>query len=249
MAVSVRRASWEIPADRRAPAVWFALIWLGVFAGFGLDMSFFLRQTPGPARLIYFHAAIFLGWLVLVSVLIGLILSGRVREHRRIGKFGAYIAVFMVPLGVATSLTFIGQYHYHSGLLALNLVDLLGFICFLGLGILYRKQPAAHKRLMMLATVALAGDGAFGRITQNLLPQPHSVLLMFAESFYGNALLAMMMIAWDLWRRRRVHPALLIGVPGLLLAEFAATMLYFDPTWNAIATSVVHAWGYTGGMP
>lgn len=249
MAVLARSVSWEKPADRKASAVWLGLIWLAVFAGFGLDMRFFFAQNPLPAGIIYLHAAIFVSWLVLVSLLVALILGGRVRLHRRVGKFGATIAIFMVLLGVATSLTFIGEYHFHPGLLALNLVDLLGFIAFIGLGILYRNHPAAHKRLMVLAMISLAGDGAFGRITQNLLPVPHTVSLMFVESFYGNVLLVAAMFSWDLWRQRRVHPALLIGAPVLLAAEFVATILYFNPAWNATATSIVHAWGYTGGMP
>lgn len=127
-------------------------------------------------------------------------------------------------------------------------MDIFGFIAFIALGLKYRAHPAAHKRLMMLAMVAIADPG-FARAAGYLFPNPKTPLDWFTAIFYGNALLLTLMFGWDLWRRRSVHPALLIGGSSLLGAELLTAFVYFNPTWNAIATSIVHAWGYTGGMP
>jgi hypothetical protein len=248
MAISVRSASWVVPADRTASAVWLGIIWLGMIMGFGIDLPAFLHKQPPAAGILYVHAAVFGGWLVLVTVQVAFVLLGRLRQHRRLGSMAGYIALLMVPLGLAAGLTTVAQGRALPGLLALNLVDLLGFIIFIAIGLQYRSHPGAHKRLMMLAMLSLADPG-FARITLNLLPHPKTPLSWFVTVFYGNVLLLIAMWGWDLWSRSRIHPALLVGGLSLMGAELLTAFLFFSPTWNALATHLVHLWGYTGGMP
>lgn len=248
MAVSARSVSWEIPADRKASAVWLGLILLGMFAGFGIDFAGFLREKPPAAGIAYLHAAIFVGWLVLVTTQVAFVLRGRMSQHRRLGSKAGYIALLMIPVGLATGLTAAAQGHEPPRFIALHLVDLLGFITFIGFGLLYRDHPAAHKRLMMLAMVSLADPG-FARATEYVFHDPKTPFSWFVAIFYGNVSLVAAMFGWDIWRHRKVHPALLIGGTSLIGAELLTAFAYFNPTWSAIATSIVHAWGYTGGMP
>lgn len=248
MAVSVRSASWTIPADRTASAVWLGIICCGIVLGFGLDFPNFLHKRPPAAAIMYVHAAVFTGWLVLAAVQVGLVLRGRLSQHRRLGSKAGYIAVLMVPLGFATGLTAVAQGRNPPGLLAVNTVDLLGFISFIALGLRYRSHPAAHKRLMMLAMVSIADPG-FARISKHLHTHPGTSLGWFMYVFYGNVLLVAAMFGWDLWRRGRIHPALLAGGVSLIGAEFLTAFLFLSPAWDAMARSLAHAWGYSGGMP
>ena len=248
MGVSAQSASWEVPADRKASAVWLGIIWLGMISGFGADFPSFLHKQPPAAGILYAHAVVFAGWLILVTAQVALVLLGRLRQHRRLGSIAGYVALLMVPLGVATGLTTVAQGRASAGLLALNLLDLLAFIIFIALGLRYRRRPAAHKRLMMLAMVALADPG-FARITKHLLPHPNAPLAAFISVFYGNLLLLAVMSGWDLWRRSRVHPALLAGGLSLIGTELLTAFLMFSPAWTAVATHLAHAWGYTGGLP
>lgn len=248
MAVSVRSASWAIPEDRTASAVWLGIIWLGMIMGFGLDFPDFLHKQPPAAGILYVHAAVFVGWLILVTVQVVFVLRGQLSQHRRLGSKAAYAAMLMVPLGIATGLTTVAQGRAPPGLFALNLVDLLGFITFIAVGLRYRRYPAAHKRLMMLAMVSIADPG-FARITKALLPHPHTALGWFTSVFYGNLLLLIAMFGWDLWRRSRIHPALLAGGLCLMGAELGTAFLFFNPAWHAMVMNLVHLWGYTGGMP
>ena len=71
----------------------------------------------------------------------------------------------------------------------------------------------------------------------------------FVANYYGDVLLVAAMFGWDLWRRGRVHRALLIGGTSLVGAEVLVAFANFNPGWTAVATRIVHAWGYTGGMP
>ena len=248
MAISTRHASWEIPPDRKAAAVWLGIFWIGILIGFGVDFPEFLRQQPAPPGIVYLHAVVFVGWLVLVTAQVALVLSGRLSLHRQIGRFGTYIAGLMVLLGLATALTVIGRYHFPPESLALNLVDLLGLFVFVALGIHYRTNPAVHKRMMMLAMVSITDPG-YSRAIEYIYPDLKTPLDWFLGTFYANVLLVALMFGWDLFRRRRVHPALLIGGTALLAAELVTAFLNFSPAWNAVAGSIVHAWGYTGGTP
>ena len=259
MAVSARSASWETPEGRIASAVWLGLIWLGIIIGFGVDIPAFLREKPAAAGIVYVHAAVFLGWLVLVTAQAVFVLRGRMDQHRRVGSKAGHLAILMVLLGLATGLTSTAQGleatspgltgHEPAALLALNLVDLLGFITFIALGLIYRNRPAAHKRLVMLGMVSVAADPGFARSVEYLAPPLTTPLNFFVGIFWANALLVAAMFGWDLWRHGRVHPSLRIGGVSLLGAEVATALVFFNPPWNAFPAGIAHAWRHVAGMP
>jgi hypothetical protein len=78
-------ARGALQAERRAFAAWIGLIWIGIIAGFGSDFPRFLRQRPPAPLLVYVHAVVFFGWLVLLSMQAWLVLEGRISVHRRMG--------------------------------------------------------------------------------------------------------------------------------------------------------------------
>ena len=59
--------------------------------------------VPRP-RILYFHAAVFTGWLVFFVLQTGLVRGRKVQWHRRMGWFGAALGVMILSLGVSTSL-------------------------------------------------------------------------------------------------------------------------------------------------
>ena len=83
---------------------------------------------------------------------------------------------------------------------------MIGFSVFIGAGILWRKNIAAHKRLMILSAVAIS-DAGFARLWMNgfkiTVPGPFGWWLEF---YWGIALMLVAMIVWDWWKRGRVHP-------------------------------------------
>ena len=249
MGIIASASPWDARDDRKIYAVWLAMIWMGMIAGFGLDFPRYLREKPPPLPLVHFHAVVFVSWLVFLTAQITLILNGRFVTHRRLGILGAGLASLMLILGPATALTTKARAlllgHGDPQFLAVNFVDIIGFGLLVSAGLVLRNRPSAHKRLMIFATVSLADPG-FARLSGAVLPDTANFWLWFAEVFYGNILLIGAMAAWDLWRRGRLHPAFIAGASLLLAAEFGATLLYFDPAWKTIATSIVKAWGYAG---
>jgi hypothetical protein len=154
-----------------------------MIAGFGVDLSRFAHENPPAPKILYVHAAVFTGWMLLLTAQVLLVLRHRIEWHRKFGWFLAGWACLMAVLGPwaafasdATSL------NSGNGLppqfLSVNFVDIGGFLVLLAWGIALRKNPAAHKRMMILSTVSLADPG-FARFSGFLIPvEPHSVAVV-----------------------------------------------------------------------
>ena len=240
---AAKRALWSTRQDRTIHAVWLGVFWVGILAGFGLDMKPFLSQ-PVP-KIVYVHAAVYVGWLLLLTVQVLLVMKDRVSLHRRLGKLTAGYAVLVVLLGPPTALAVLARLQGLNILppqfFSVNLVDVAGFAVMFAWAIAMRRNPVVHKRLILAAMVAFADPG-FSRITGNLMLEPKAIWPWFWYMFYGNVLLAVMMLAWDLWRYRRVVWQFAVGAGAVLTSDVWATAMYFDPSWKSSMTHLVDTW-------
>ena len=239
------RGNWSARDDRKASAVWLAILWAGMIAGFGLDFPRYLHENPAAPKIVHVHAVVFSAWMLILSAQVLLVLKDRVSLHRKLGWFAAGWACLMAILGpwaIMDSLAAnLGLPNGDPPFLSVNIVDLGGFLILLAWGIVLRKNPAAHRRMMLLSTVSLADPG-FSRFDFFFLPnEPKSVFAWFLWVFYGNVLLIVLMFAWDL-RKGRLMRSFVVGASGLLSAEFAASCIYFYKPWIAITTGWAKAW-------
>lgn len=236
------RGTWSARDDRMPSAVWLGILWVGMIAGFGVDFPGFLKQMPPAPRVIWVHAFVFTMWLVVLTAQVLLVLRDRVGWHRKFGWFAVFWAFLMAVLGpwaaIAAQVVTLHTKFSDPPFLALNLVDITGFLALLAWGISLRRNPAAHRRMMILATVSLADPG-FARFTGWLQPvEPPSAIPWFFYVFYGNVLLIALMAGWDWWRGRLVR-SFIIGAAALLAAEFICSLLYFWGPWKTATTALV----------
>jgi hypothetical protein len=240
------RGSWPAREDRIPSAVWLAILWVGMIAGFGMDASRYLHHKPPPPIIVHFHAGVFTVWMLLLTTQVLLVVGERVSIHRKLGVFAVGWACLMAFMGPAAFIAVVAQAAKLHGpfpypFLSVHIVDIGGFLVLLAWGIALRKNPAAHKRMMILSTVSLADPG-FNRFIAYILPaEPHSVTIWFLYAFYGNALLIVLMTAWD-WYRARLIRSFLVGAVGLLAAEYVASALYFWKPWQQLTLGWVTAW-------
>lgn len=237
-----RPVVWNPRQDRMIHVVWLGIFWVGILVGFGLDMKRFL-QLSWPA-IVYVHATVYVGWLLLVTAQVLLVVKDKVALHRRLGKLMAGYAVLVVLVGLPTALSVsakMGQTILAPQFLAVNLVDVGGFAVMLAWALAMRRNPAVHKRLIFLAMVAITDPG-FARASGNLGWHATAVWPWFLRMFYGNLLLVAVLLTWDLWRYRRVLWQLAVGAGAVLGSEVWASYMYFDPSWKASMTQVVAAW-------
>ena len=239
------RGTWSVREDRAPSAVWLGILWVGMIAGFGLDFPRFLHEQPAAPKVIYIHAAVFSVWMLLLTAQVLLVLSDHhVGWHRKLGWFAAGWACLMAVLGpwavMASYAVNLRNAPGASSFLSVNIVDIGGFVVLLAAGISLRKNSAAHKRMMILATVALADPG-FNRILAHTLPVPTSLIPTFFYIFYGDVLLILLMSGWDWWQGRLMR-SFVIGAAGLLTAMFVASSMLFWEPWRALTRGWVEAW-------
>lgn len=241
MTEAKRPVVWSARQDRGIHAVWLGLFWVGIVAGFGLDTKPFLAQSV--PKIVYVHAAVYVGWLLLLTTQVLLVMKDKVALHRRLGKLTAGYAVLVVLLGMPTALAVAAAAPnvLPPKFLAVNLVDVTGFAVMLAWAIAMRRNPAVHKRLILASMVAFADPG-FSRITGNLMAEPTALWPWFWYMFYGNVLLVVLMLAWDWFRYRKVVWQFAVGGGAVVASEVWASVMYFDPSWKAWMTQVVAAW-------
>ena len=216
-----------------------------MIAGFGTDFPRYLRENPAAPLITHIHAAVFSTWMFLLTAQVLLVLRDRVAWHRKLGWIMAGWACLMGILGpwaaMASQAVNLKTTNSDPSFISVNIVDIAGFLVLLAWGVALRKNPAAHKRMMILSSVSLADPG-FSRFISIVFPAfPNSAFIFFIEVFYGNVLLIVLMAAWDWWKGRLMR-SFVIGAAATLAAEVAATLLYFWGPWKSLTLSWVQAW-------
>lgn len=234
------------PKSDRDAFLWLTLlVWVGVLSGFGADSFDHVRKHGLDFPLIvHFHAVAFVGYLVLFTTQVALIRSGRPDLHRRLGLAGVGLACVMVVLGPATALTVDAGRFVTAGetpeFLAVQLTDILAFATLTGAGLLLRRAPAAHKRLMLLGLIYIS-DAGFARFLNGGLAAPlgHGALHEMAGLYLCSDLLMLALGAWDLATRRRLHPAYVIGAVWMITLQFTAYTLLHSPAWKTVSLRLI----------
>ena len=200
-----------------------------IFIGFA--PSFYLRGVIHPYHpmaplnlVVFLHGLAFSAWVILFAVQTGLVASGNVHIHRRLGPVGVVLVALMLPLALLVAIG--GIHRPHSGpagipplsWLAVPLINIPLFAGLVIAALLKRRMPVAHKRLMLIAMVSIMGP-AFGRI-----PVPPPIGGLFA--LVALLTLLIPLIVWD-WRTRgRVHPATAWGSATVLLGAVLPAIVW-----------------------
>ena len=97
-------------------------------------------------------------------------------------------------------------------------------------GLLMRRNSAAHRRVLILATICIS-DAGFSRLVSLFLPAPTTFLGTYLFYEGGNLLLILLMFLWD-WKRNRMMKQFLWGAFLVIAVGLTATGLYFNETWQ-----------------
>ena len=184
----------------------------------GFAPSFYLMAVDGRPRpwIMHLHAAIYLGWLVLLVAQAVLAARGKIALHRRVGALGIYYAAVVWVIGVVVSFVAPAA-HVRAAewtleqavtFLPIPLGDMILFGGFFGAAVAYRGRPEVHKRLVLLACVAVMFAGA-ARL-EYVLNLPGIVAVWYLPIVAG--------MAYDLYSRARVHPVYWIGAAVMAVA-------------------------------
>ena len=240
-----------LAASRAHRARYYAVAWIVaatvVFAGFA--PRYFLRAFF-PAHpltlLVHGHGALMSAWFLLFLVQVRLVANYRLGAHRRLGTAGAILAALIVVVGVATAIEAQRLGHRPPGVpvevgLYAGVVPLTVFGGLVAAAVLLRRRPGAHRRLMLLATLAVV-QAAAGRLPLERFPWPDFWRTGGPLGLFSLDLLVIYMCAaWDTWRYRRLHQAFAWGLAAFLTLEnLLAAPLANSNGWRAFTDWITH---------
>lgn len=234
----------DSPHDRRlfdrrlslAAAILFPLIVL-----LGFARTYYLKglfdTPPLPSTLVQLHGLVMTAWVVLFIVQVRFIASKRIHLHQRVGYIGIALGALIIATGFPTALR-AAKYGSAStppdvlpmAFLIVPLFDLIVFTLLFGAAILYRRTPAAHKRLMLLTAINFIPP-AIARIPIASLQALGPIW------FFGfPTSLTLLCLTLDTRRFGRVNRVFAAGA-ALLIGSYAARLaLMPTDVWLSLAT-------------
>ncbi len=134
----------------------FAGAWFVVLTFIGFSPSFYLRSIPDPLPTHQIvHGILNSAWVLLFLTQALFISARRLRWHITLGTASILILVLMIPTGYYVVLVKTAAGLKTPDEAGFNLIGLTLVLVFAVAGLLNRKRPYYHKRLMLFATLML----------------------------------------------------------------------------------------------
>jgi hypothetical protein len=195
----------------------------------------FFAGTLQTIPMIHVHAAVFVGWLLIVVAQAWFAASGRLALHRKVGNYGMYWGLLVIAVGLITAFKVFGDRVATGNLAEANiklfvpLTDLAVFIPFFVAAWVYRHRPELHKRFIIVATTILL-IAAVHRI--RFLGGPPPPVPRLLAVWLAPIYIAM---AYDWFRQRTVHWIYLLGIAAVLFLKFGRVGMAKSQAWADLA--------------
>jgi hypothetical protein len=213
------------------------LILATVFVGFA--RSYYLAgvfHAPLPSFIIHLHGAAFSCWILLLLAQTSLVATGNVGVHRRLGIAGFLLASLMVVLGVLAATDSLVREAGPPGrdpkfFYIVPLTDMVIFATLIFFAFRNRSNAAAHKRLILVGTVALMIAAVARWPVAFVHRQPIRASLV-------TYIFLLMLVAYDLWSTRKIHRATLWASAFLIFVQQIRIPIGQTAAWHAFASWV-----------
>jgi len=212
-----------------------ALVSFGIVF-YGFAPSYFLAgmvRAKLPNMLVHIHGAIFVSWIVLLMVQSFLVAVHKIRWHMVVGVLGLILPPLMVIFGVLTLFDSIRRDATGlpaSLLLVGDMEELLLFAGLITWAMVVRRTAAAHKRLMLLGTIAILGPAI------NRWPFPDAIRLPATIALVVG--LPFAVVAYDLWSTRRVHRVTVVATSLIVLMALTVVPVSNLSLWQPVVTLI-----------
>jgi hypothetical protein len=235
----------QIHDPRAATRRFFALVAIAfpliMVAGFA--PTYYLKPLfdtpPITSLLVHFHGLLMTLWIALFVVQVYFISSRRVKLHQKLGIFGVALGILIIPVGLFTAIA-AAKYGSPStpagfdpkAFLAVPFFDMVVFAPLLAGIVYYRKQPANHKRLVLVSIL-------------NFIPPSLGRMHFWHLDALGPAfflgvpdLIAIIFLVVDTWRHKKLNKVFLAGVVLLIASHPVRILVSGTETWMAFANWV-----------
>jgi hypothetical protein len=196
--------------------------------------------TPEIGPLLMVHGGVFTAWVALMAVQPALIASRNLAVHRKLGYLGAGVAAAMVAVG---NLAAIAAMHVgFRGLgdpyvfYAVPFFAINSFAVTIFFAIRWRNFADTHKRLILLANVALIG-AAIARIPLGAIQGAAPFSFIF-----GPDLIILAGIVYDWASRGRVHRVWIYGGALMVASQVLMMAVMGTASWHRFAEAMAGLW-------
>ncbi len=231
--------------DRNFFLAFVAACWLGAVMGFAPAVTArFTGQADYEASIVLqVHAFAYPAWLVLLTLQVGLIRAKRTPWHRRLGLSALVLIPVMAVTGIWSEI--LSQRFYGPGsplaqsFFIIPLFYTAAFVLLAGAALAMRGTPAAHKRLILLATATIVGAAYtrwWGRAIMEVTGD--GFFGMIANTFTPFWLFAGLAVLYDWITRRQVHIVYIIALPILIAAHLGVSVIYHADWWRPVSRSL-----------
>jgi len=207
-----------------------------VFVGFA--PSYYLAgvfRAPLPSTIVHVHGAVFTGWILFFIAQTSLVSTGRVDIHRKFGLFGFFWACLMVIVGVMAATDSLvradrpGRDPLFFYIIPLS--DMLVFAPLIYFAYRARRDPATHKRLILVATI----DLLIAAIARWPVAYVHRNAM---HAGMVSCLFLSILVAYDLWSTHKVHRATLWASALMIFVYAVRIPIGKTQAWHAFAAWV-----------
>jgi len=213
-----------------------AMIFIGFWPSYYGPLTRGATEAPW---ILHVHGFVYIGWMFLLVLQTVLAAQGKIRQHRSVGNFGIALgsAVFVMGLivsFVAPVMTYNAgtrTLDEAAGFLLIPLGDMALFGPLFFTAVAKRRNAELHKRLMILATIAVAFAAIF-RMQALGLPLSAGLTMWFV--------LPAICIVYDLKTQGRIHPVYWIGIAGMIVAALRIPFSASE-TWVGFARPIIEA--------
>lgn len=197
------------------------------------------RHSFSAPLMVHWHGLLCLSWLLLFIVQCLFIRRRGTLLHRRIGVIGLPIAIGILISGVMVARWTVTRDFAAMGQTAISSVlgtitTLTWFVAFVAAAIILRRRPDWHKRLMLLATVAVLWPAWFRwRHLLPFVPRPDISLAIAVAN------LPLLIAAIRDWRRYgEIHPVWKFVAPAFVAEQTIEVLVFDSAPWRAVAGEV-----------
>jgi hypothetical protein len=225
--------------NRVAPLKFFFIAFASVSALLviaGFSRTFFVplaRGTFSKPWFVFVHGLLFLSWISLLLIQAILAVRRRFTWHRRLGWVGASMIPLMTTSGAIVAYwatrrnVAAGQGADALSFFFGTLMDVFLFASLATAAVLTRRSPSIHKRLILIATLAVLGP-AVGRIS-----------VIGSSADYITVILLFCIVIYDALTVRYVSRATVLGGTWLLVGLFTQTLIGNTTAWLSLAQRII----------
>jgi hypothetical protein len=205
-----------------------------IFVGFA--PTYFLKTvfgTPELSTLKHVHGIVMTAWFALFLVQVRLVATGNTATHRKLGIAGIAVAALVVwvgmQAGIASARAGITPLPQIPPLafFAMPVGEMVVFATLVAAAIALRRRSPWHKRLMLVATLAILTP-AFARWPVIGAGGP--------PAFFAVVdLLIVAAMIYDKRKNGRLHPAFIVGLAFVVVMQVGRLAISQTALWMAFA--------------